>query len=327
METRIVGKMIKAMKLNKEDVVLLNFWGTDKDMSDYEDFKKGFEKEGITAIGNVLTDERFLELMEKNPEGLADNWSEDFKEVTVVVDLMDKAVGVPPVGMTQQMYPLFGKILSQLFQFMSMHEKLIQITMPTEANAQMAGLDFADYEKRMIAALDVDYDKLQKDCEEKVAQLNNPKRVVKTGEGCVLEMDMTGREWNIDAGDGAFPCGEVYIAPVEEKTNGTIYFEKFLLDDEMDYTDVILTIKGGKLVDANYPEIMEFFSSVGEDGADIVAELGIGMNPNVVNDGTDSSLDEDALGTFHIAFGMNNMFGGNNSCRFHMDFVTTGEIE
>ena len=39
-----------------------------------------------------------------------------------------------------------------------------------------------------------------------------------------------------------------------------------------------------------------------------------------------ATLEEDALGTFHIAFGMNAMFGGKNMCRFHMDFVTEGEI-
>lgn len=72
---------------------------------------------------------------------------------------------------------------------------------------------------------------------------------------------------------------------------------------------------------------MALIQSIPEPGADIVAELGIGMNPNVKMLEEDSSLDEDALGTFHIALGMNIMFGGKNACRFHMDFVTTGEIE
>lgn len=326
MEARIINKMIGAMKLEKEDVVLLNFWGTENDMADYVDFFRGFETLGIKAIGNVLTDEHIVRLMDENPEGLKDEWFERIDGATVAIDLMDKMVGVPPTNLSQERFPLFGMILGQLFQFMSKHEKLIQITMPTKANAAMAGMEFDEYEKRMIAALDIDYDQLNIECEKKLEEYRNPKRIIKTGADCVLEMDMTEREWCIDAGDGAFPCGEVYIAPVEEKTNGTIFFKKFILDDEMKYNDVVLTIENGKLVDANYQEIMEFFDSVGEEGAKVVAELGIGMNPNVSNDETDSSLDEDALGTFHIAFGMNNMFGGKNNCRFHMDFVTTGEI-
>ena len=42
---------------------------------------------------------------------------------------------------------------------------------------------------------------------------------IRTGHNCVLTLETTGREWYIDAGDGALPCGEIYIAHVEEKMN------------------------------------------------------------------------------------------------------------
>ncbi len=34
-------------------------------------------------------------------------------------------------------------------------------------------------------------------------------------------------------------------------------------------------------------------------------------------------IDEKALGTYHIGLGMNHLFGGQNNCKFHMDFVFT----
>lgn len=74
--------------------------------------------------------------------------------------------------------------------------------MPTPANARMAGITFEEYEKQVIKALDIDYGRLQEECEKKVDEYKNPRRIIKTGKDCVLEMDLTGREWYIDAGDG-----------------------------------------------------------------------------------------------------------------------------
>ena len=62
-------------------------------------------------------------------------------------------------------------------------------------------------------------------CEHAAAQFAGASRVaVRTGEGCVLQLELTGRTWLTDAGDGDLPCGEIYIAPVEAKTNGEVFF-------------------------------------------------------------------------------------------------------
>lgn len=210
---------------------------------------------------------------------------------------------------------------------MSRFKKMIQITMPTETNAIVAGCDFEAYQKRIISALDIDYEKLASDCEKKLHEFKGTKRIIRTGKGCELTMDTSGRDWIVDAGEGAFPCGEIYIAPIEEKTNGTIFFDKLVLEGGKVFEKIIFTIRDGHLIESNCVELMDMIKRIPEKGADVVAELGIGMNPNVKCCEEDSTLDEDALGTFHIALGMNVMFGGKNNCRFHMDFVTIGEVE
>lgn len=326
MERRLINKMIRAMKITKNDVVLVNFWGTKDQNEDLNDFIEELGVANITYIINDCTDEKLIELIEEYPGGIPENWFEKFAGVTVAIDIMEKPIGLPPAGIDKEKIPVFGKILSDLFGFVSQNEKVIQITMPSKANATMAGCEYEAYKKRIISALDVDYDELQKECTEKISMFEGNKRILKTGDNCVLEVDTTGREWNIDAGEGAFPCGEIYIAVIEEATNGTIFFEKLSLDGNEIFEDVILTIENGHLVDSNCKEVMAFFKRIPEKGADIVAELGIGMNPMVQKSGIDATLEEDALGTFHIAFGMNAMFGGKNMCRFHMDFVTEGEI-
>lgn len=326
MEKRIITKMVKAMNLKETDVVLINFWGNEEEIVDLTAFEEVFDEFGIAHHALRFADEDIINLVEENPDGLPEGWLASVEDTTVVIDMIEKPIGMPPEGLAREKYPVFGGILHSLFDFMSQHEKLIQITMPSKVNAKMVNMPFEQYEARVIRALDIDYDELKTACEEKIESFSGNRRVIKTGTDCELTMDTTGRKWYVDAGDGALPCGEIYIAPVEHQTNGTIFFENFAVEGVGAYPNVTLTIKDGKLVSSDCEEFNEFMSGIEEEGADIVAELGIGMNPNVVGNEGDSTIDENALGTFHIALGMNYMFGGENTCHFHMDFVTKGKI-
>ena len=146
-----------------------------------------------------------------------------------------------------------------------------------------------------------------------------------TGTEHKLYFDLTGRSWHIDAGDGDLPCGEIYIAPIEEKTQGSVYFETFYLDDKI-YQNVILQIADGKVQGSNHPDVEKYFSGQPEENR-IVCELGIGMNPNVTDLCGYTVLDEKMAKTFHIAVGANYMFGGKNKAPDHRDFVGYGNVE
>lgn len=326
MEKRIYDKMVDAMNIKDTDTLLVNFWGCEEELSDLRDFEEVLNEKEISYYTIRYTDEYIMNLIKENSEGLSAKWFENVADTTVIIDFMERPAGMPPRKLERDKYPVFGRILQELFGFMSEREKMIQITMPSKMNAEMAGIPYVDYARRVEKALDIDYIKLKEECEKEIARLSGDMRVVKTGENCELELDTTGRTWYTDAGEGAFPCGEIYIAPVEEKTNGKIYFEKLAVEQVGVFEDVTLTIKNGHFQTSDCEEFNSFMASVDEDGADIVAELGIGMNPNVTGNKGDSTIDENAYGTFHIAFGMNHMFGGKTQCRFHMDFVTKGEI-
>lgn len=129
----------------------------------------------------------------------------------------------------------------------------------------------------------------------------------------------------MDAGGGDFPCGEIYIAPNEELTCGTIFFKKFYWEEES-YDDVILTIHKGTIITSNNPHINILLKEL-PDGGLVVCELGIGMNPNVKELCGYPVLDEKMKGTVHIGIGMNMMFGGKNEAPLHMDFVYEGDWE
>jgi aminopeptidase len=221
---------------------------------------------------------------------------------------------------------LYRKYMSQLFYKLMECKRFTQIRIPTEANAAESGLDPQDYIQRMNNAYDIDYDEVNTACKRETERFTGACQVeVHTGVDCVLHLDLTGRTWHIDAGDGDLPCGEIYIAPVENKTNGSVFFETFYLDDAK-YTDVTLQILNGEVSGSSHAEIAKHFAELPRENR-IVCELGLGMNPNFTDLCGYTVLDEKMAGTFHIAVGANNMFGGENKASDHVDFVGCGKVE
>lgn len=326
MERELVDKMVKAMELQTGEVVLLNFWGDETELSDLYDFVGA-----VTAVGampmTLLHTNQYERALLENMEGeVPEKWLEQFAVADVVIDIMERPAGAPPRGLSKENYPMYQKYLQKLFGAFSQKKKMIQITMPSDTNAAFAGMEPKTYQDRIKKALDIDYAALKAECQAKINHFSGDVRTVRTGKDCVLTLDTTGREWIVDAGDGALPCGEIYIAPLEEKSNGNVYFETLSVEEVGTFRDVTVTIENGRLVSSTCEEFNAFLSTLPENG-DVVAELGIGMNPNVTGILGDSTLDENMIGTFHIAIGMNHLFGGKNVCPVHFDFVAAGTVE
>ena len=112
---------------------------------------------------------------------------------------------------------------------------------------------------------------------------------------------------------------------VENKTNGNVFFETFYLDD-VKYSNVTLQILNGEVSGSSHTEIAKHFADLTQENR-IVCEFGLGMNPNITDLCGYAVLDKKMVGTFHIAVGENNMFGGENKAFYHIDFVGCGKIE
>lgn len=326
MEKRLVNKLVKAMELKKGQIALLNFWGEEQEKQDLYDFASALAAEGVMPMLMLHTPEYEAQLFNELEGEVPEKWFQQMEIADVVIDLMNRTPGMPPEDLEKEKRPQYGAYLQKIFSSLCEKEKFIQITMPTKANAAMVGMDFETYKERMIAALDIDYVNLKAECNHAINQYEGTARTIHTGKDCVLTMDTTDRKWFVDAGDGSLPCGEIYIAPVEEKTNGSIFFEHLELEEMGSFKDVTMKVENGHIVDLNCQEFNEFLKEIPE-GGDIVAELGIGMNPNVDRMKENPGLDENAIGTFHIGIGMNHLFGGKNKCPLHMDFVTKGKID
>lgn len=181
----------------------------------------------------------------------------------------------------------------------------------------------------MQRALNVDFNEIKSINKKLITKLKNQKIIkITTLKGTDIEFNVEGRKWISDDGIytnkrsfGNLPAGEVFIAPVEGKTNGTIVADasvgglgKTDKNIEIEIKDgFIQKIKGGKVAN-------QFENLLKNKLYRNVAELGIGTNYKAKITGNVLE-DEKVSGTCHIAFGNNKHFGGKVDVPFHVDVV------
>lgn len=333
MKRNVYSGIIKAAQIKKGDLVLIQYW---MDQSFSEDI--GFLQAEIAAAGatpvlvvqNLLASQLLNENLTK--ETYNDRYFKLYEDADVVIDMMERPIGVLSRPLEPEKMKVLGKYMGRLFEICSTKKKMLQLRVPTAKMAQAEGMDYEDYRTRMEAAMDIDYELLKEECTGLKAGVEKKKGVIiKTREGaCSLELYFEGRNWLIDAGDGDIPCGEIYIAPVEKSTKGTVFFKTIYLPNQnmrggkYKFEDVILTISQGEIIDTNNEQLNEIFKEYGSNNCTI-GELGLGMNPGVTSLCGCAVLDEKMTGTFHLGIGDNTMFGGINEAEEHIDFISNGE--
>ena len=327
MKSETISKTVKASGVSAGELVLVHFWGEDADKDIANRFVAAVAALGATPV--LLQQARSInrEIFSNAKESCFDDrYFELFSKFDAILDVFAYQPIVLGYNLEEAQMELYRRYISQLFNKLVACKRFAQIRIPTKVNAAESGLDPQDYIQRMNRAYDIDYDTVRIACEREARRFLGISQVaVHTGDACVLHLDLTGRSWLIDAGDGDLPCGEIYIAPVETKTNGNVFFETFYLED-VKHTGVTLQITNGEVSGSSHAEIAKYFAEMPRENR-IVCELGLGMNPNVTDLCGYTLLDEKMAGTFHIAVGANTMFGGENNASDHVDFVGHGEVE
>lgn len=326
MDKAMISKIVKASGVRAGEMVLVHFWGEDADKQIANDFLAAVAGLGATPVllqqSRSLNREIFLAAKESC---FVQRYFKLFSQFDTVLDVFAYRPVILGYEIGEQQFALYRRYMAQLFGKLMECRRFVQMRIPTAANAEGSGLDPQEYMQRMEKAYDIDYTAVYEACKREKERFTGVKKaVVRTGKACALSFDLTGREWHIDAGDGDLPCGEIYIAPLEDRTQGMVYFETFYLHGAK-YGHVRLEIEDGRVTGSNQPEIAAFFAGQPQ-GNRVVCELGFGMNPNVTDLCGVPVLDEKMYGTFHIAVGANQMFGGTNEAPDHIDFVGPGTV-
>lgn len=322
MDQSVINRIVKATGVQKGELVLVHFWGEDEDVAIMHRFADAVASLGAAPLelqqsrtGNL----RRFSAAQSN--SYAETYFAQFSHVDAVLDVFNYA----PVQLDQkpdaEHMAYYREYMAELFKRLMQARRFSQIRLPSEQNAQESGLPPEEFRERMLAAYDVDYPEIGRTAHKKIAQLAGKQELLLiTPGGHALRFGLAGRQWLADAGDGDMPCGEIYIAPVEAETRGTVYFEKLCLEDVGVFDRVVLTVDRGAISGSSHDGINEYLSGL-ETADKTICELGFGLNPQVTSLCGYTVLDEKASGTFHIAIGTKKMFGGNNESAIHVDLV------
>ena len=324
MEQRVINGIVRASGVKAGETVLVHFWGEGEALPIAHGFMQAVAAQGASPV--LLHQARSVNqrMFAAAAEGCFDEkYFRMFAQVDAVLDVFAYRPVVLGAQLPETQQAHYRRYIAALFHQLMQCRRFAQIRIPTAANAEEYGMEPAEYIRRMNAAYGVDYDALNAACSAAVEKLSGHRYALHTGTDCTLHLALTGRTWHIDAGDGDWPCGEVYIAPVEETTAGRVYFPELDVEDVGRFEDVTLHVEAGHAVSCNIPQVQAWLDGLPPENR-VVAELGLGMNPGVDSLCGCTVLDEKMAGTFHIALGANNMFGGNNAAPMHTDLVGGG---
>ncbi len=326
MTTETITNLVRASGVTTGELILIHFWGEDADLDVAHAFTSAVAALGATPLllQQSRTANRAL-FAAATDDSFGDRYFARFVDLDAVLDIF----AYQPVTLGAEVEPetltRYRRYMARLFGELMKCKRFTQLRLPTAANAAESDLAPDDYIARMNTAYAVDYAALHAACTAAIAPLRDAATVtLRTGRDCALRLTLAGRDWHIDAGDGDLPCGEVYIAPVEDRSEGAVYFDRIYLDGQR-YDGVTMHFTAGRLDACDCPAVTAYFDALPDENR-VLCELGLGMNEQVRDLCGYTVLDEKMAGTFHIALGANNMFGGMNQASDHIDFVGQGSV-
>jgi aminopeptidase len=142
--------------------------------------------------------------------------------------------------------------------------------------------------------------------------------------GTDVRMSVAGMKWINCDGHENFPDGEVFTGPVIDSVNGQVNYSFPAVHLGREVTDVRLTFKNGKVVDASASKGQEFlFKMLDMDGGSrSLGECAIGTNYGITRYTRNTLFDEKIGGTVHFAIGAGYPETGNsNPSGLHWDMV------
>ena len=195
---------------------------------------------------------------------------------------------------------------------------------PTESLAQETDRSLPEYERLYYRAVDQDWGAMGRMFRRAKRILEKSSRVRIVGKDTDLSFSIKGRKAIPCAGECNMPDGEIFTAPVENSTEGKIYYEFPAIYGGREVSGIRLTFRKGKVVDASAEKNESILKEMlaADPGARILGEFGIGANPGVTDFTRDILLDEKMGGTVHLAIGRSYPeSGGKNVSAVHWDMI------
>ena len=201
--------------------------------------------------------------------------------------------------------------------------KWVVLRYPHPSMAQLADMSTEAFEDYYFNVCNLDYSKMDAAMDPLKALMERTDQVRIKGPGTDLTFSIKGIPAIKCAGEMNIPDGEIYTAPVKDSVNGILTYNTPSVHDGFTYTDISLTFKDGKIVDAKANDTARIQKAFDLDaGARYVGEFALGVNPYINTPMKDTLFDEKIAGSFHFTPGScyDACDNGNHSC-IHWDLV------
>ena len=202
---------------------------------------------------------------------------------------------------------------------------------PTQAGAQQAGMNLADFEDFVERALFLDqpdpvraWGELRAFQERLITRLKGAAELRVEAPGTDVTLTVKGRTWVNSDGRRNMPSGEVFTGPHEASANGRVRFGVPSSPAGVDVAGVDLEFRDGLVVAAAAERGDEYLQRAlaTDDGARRLGEVGIGTNFGIDRAIGATLFDEKIGGTVHLALGRSYPeTGGKNESAVHWDLI------
>ena len=213
----------------------------------------------------------------------------------------------------------------------TMRKRWCSTLWPTQAGAQQAGMNLADFEDFVERALFLDqpdpvraWGELRAFQEGLISRLEGATELRIEAPGTDVTLTVKGRTWVNSDGKRNMPSGEVFTGPHEASANGRIRFGVPSSPAGVDVAGVDLEFRDGLVVAAAAERGDEYLQRAlaTDDGARRLGEVGIGTNFGIDRAIGATLLDEKIGGTVHLALGRSYPeTGGKNESAVHWDLI------
>jgi aminopeptidase len=221
--------------------------------------------------------------------------------------------------------------------------RVYQVNYPTPQEAGIAKMEFPDYEKLIVDAMQTDYSTIVTQAETLRNKLKSSKSIKVTSPGgTTLTLSVSGRP--VHVGDGiiskadapnkilsqrmaSLPDGRVYVAGIETSANGKVVIPRANCRFEP-MTDLRFDVTGGKMVNITAGGGKACVEKILKEntGDKMFASLSIGLNPILKS--TDDYWPATGAGVVYLSFGNNQLEGGKNTSGFSWSFpITNATVE
>jgi aminopeptidase len=202
---------------------------------------------------------------------------------------------------------------------------------PTQAGAQQAGMNIADFETFVARALFLDQPDPERSWGELrafqaslIQRLKGARELRIQAAGTDVTLNVKGRTWVNSDGKRNMPSGEVFTGPHEASANGTVRFDVPSSPAGTDVAGVELHFEDGLVVGASAQRGEDYLQRAlqTDAGARRLGELGIGTNFGIDRAIGATLFDEKIGGTVHLALGRSYPeTGGTNESALHWDLI------